>query len=148
VKIESLSERDLASLLQAVKRQKKSLKTAFTVTIVLNFISWFVYSTNPTPVSLGTAFVGIVISGLLISIALKTGKRLKLDLRENKKEVFKGKIMSKLETKRSFSRPYQFLIENEKITVDEGLFSEYNEEESIIIERSIHAKIIFDCEKI
>jgi len=144
----ALSEEDFPKLQQALNKQKKSGRTALIVSIVLNGICWSLYVLTPSGEVLGYALVAIVVSMVLFGISFKSGKKLKLDLREKKKEIIEGEIKEKSTTQFKYSTHYEFLINGEKISVDQQLYNMYAELESVRIERTVHARILISSGKI
>jgi len=143
-----LSEKDLPKFDLAFKKQKKSEKTALLVAVVLNAICWSIYLFVPTGEVLGYALMAIVVSGVLIVISFKSGRKLKLDYKEKMKELIEGKIDEKSTTQFKYSTHYQFLINGEKISVDQQLYNTYSELDSVKIERTVHANILLSSQKL
>lgn len=142
-----MSELDIQRLNPEILRQNKAIKTAIWASLGLNLILWTIFIFVPTGEVLGSAVFGPVVAVVLIGVTLKSGKLLKQDLKEKKKEIITGEIQLKSSIQFKHSTSYEFIIDNVKYPVTLSVFTAFNELDKVVLERTHYSKIILSCTK-
>jgi hypothetical protein len=147
MQVAHMTSDDLKRLEPEKLRQKTRMKTSIWVSVGLNVILWSLFVFVPTNEMLGYAIVGPIVAGVLLFIAFKSGKHLNKDLLEKKKQVIEGEIQLKSRTQFKNSTYFEFTISGKKYPVSSKMYNDFEELESITLERSVHGGFLLNCLK-
>lgn len=137
-----MSTEDLKRLDHEIARQSNRTKVSYWVSIGLNVILWGLYLNNPAPELIGIGVAGILCAAIFIILANKSANNLRKDLRDGKKEIITGEIQRKRRIQLKHSTHFEFMINDLKYPVSSKIYNEFDDLDTIILERTLHGKVI------